>query len=99
MIRLTRLQGQQFGLNPDLIERAESTPDTVVTLVDGTRYVVQESLEEIETLIVHFRASIVAAANHVQLVPAPHRSTAPVDRTGRTPREGGRVVPLRNQES
>lgn len=47
MISLTRLTGSQFVLNSDLIERIDSTPDTVVTLVDGKKYVVTESLEEI----------------------------------------------------
>jgi len=39
MIVLTRLNGPSFALNPDLIERIESTPDTVITLVDGAQYV------------------------------------------------------------
>ncbi len=40
MILLSRLNGQQIALNADLIERAEATPDTVLTLVDGTKCVV-----------------------------------------------------------
>ena len=35
MIIVTRLNGPPFALNPDLIERADATPDTVLTLVDG----------------------------------------------------------------
>ena len=54
MIRVTRLNGEQFALNPDLIERVEGHPDTVVFLVDGTKYVVRESRE--------YRASILATA-------------------------------------
>ena len=38
MIQLTRLNSQTFALNTDLIERIEETPDTVLTLIDGTRY-------------------------------------------------------------
>ena len=34
-------------LNPDLIERVEATPDTVITLVGGTKYVVAEGVDEI----------------------------------------------------
>ena len=37
MVTLTRLTGMPFALNPDLIERVDETPDTVITLVDGTR--------------------------------------------------------------
>ena len=62
MIRVTRLNGEQFALNPDLIERAEGHPDTVVFLVDGTRYVVRESVEEVLTEIREYRASILATA-------------------------------------
>ena len=40
MITVTRLNGPAFALNPDLIERIEATPDTVITLVDGANYVV-----------------------------------------------------------
>ena len=29
MIRVTRLNGERFALNPDLIERVEGHPDTV----------------------------------------------------------------------
>ena len=47
MITLTRLSGTVFALNCDLIERVDATPDTVVTLVDGKKYVVAESLEDV----------------------------------------------------
>ena len=47
VIRVTRLNGEQFALNPDLIERVEAHPDTVVFLVDGTKYVVKESFDEV----------------------------------------------------
>ena len=67
MIRLTRLNGPPFALNCDLIERAEATPDTVLTLVDGTKYVVSESVEEVVVRVREFRASIIALANRVDL--------------------------------
>ncbi len=62
MIRVTRLNGEQFALNPDLIERVEGHPDTVVFLVDGTRYVVQQRVEDVLTEIREYRASILATA-------------------------------------
>ncbi|MFZ4583729.1 MAG: flagellar FlbD family protein [Acidimicrobiia bacterium] len=67
MILLTRLNGPQFAINADLIERAESTPDTVLTMVDGTKYVVRESLEELVERIREFRASVVALSTHLEL--------------------------------
>ena len=62
MIRVTRLNGEQFALNPDLIERVEGHPDTVVFLVDGTRYIVRESVDEVLDEIREYRASILATA-------------------------------------
>lgn len=60
MITLTRLSGSVFALNSDLIERVDSTPDTVITLVDGTKYVVRESLSEIVVAVREYRGQIVA---------------------------------------
>jgi len=65
VILLTRLGGPVFALNPDLVERADCTPDTVITLVDGKKYIVAESLPEVISLIRQFRAIIVADAQHL----------------------------------
>ncbi|MGY1843066.1 flagellar FlbD family protein [Modestobacter sp. SYSU DS0875] len=62
MIRLTRLNGEHFVLNADLIQRAEGHPDTVVTLADDTKYVVTESVDEVVREIRDWRASIQAVA-------------------------------------
>lgn len=62
MIRVTRLNGERFALNPDLVERVEGHPDTVVFLVDGTKYVVSESVDEVLVEIREYRASILATA-------------------------------------
>lgn len=62
MIILTRRNGSRFGLNPDLIERVDETPDTVVLLVTGSRYVVQETLDEVVRLMRNARASVLTAA-------------------------------------
>lgn len=70
VILLTRLGGPVFALNQDLIERADRTPDTVVTLVDGTKYVVTESLHELVELVRRFRASVITEAQHLER-PAP----------------------------
>ena len=62
MIRVTRLNGEQFALNPDLIERVEAHPDTVVFLADGTRYVVKETVDEVLLEILEYRAGILATS-------------------------------------
>jgi flagellar protein FlbD len=97
VILLTRLGGAPFALNPDLIERADCTPDTVITLVDGTKYVVAESLPELMDLVLHFRARVVhqsqqlGTAAEAELWPVPDL-TVPPDLPG-TP-ETSVVVPL-----
>lgn len=62
MIRVTRLNGEGFALNPDLIERVEAHPDTVAFLVDGTKYVVRESVDDVLHEIREYRASILATS-------------------------------------
>ena len=80
MIQLTRLHGQRFALNCDLIERVEETPDTIVTLVDGTKHVVTESLDEVVDRVRGFRAAVVAHAQQLTTPPAPTpAAAAPAD--------------------
>ncbi len=47
MIEVTRLNGKKLILNAELIETMESTPDTVITLTGGNKYVVGETTEEL----------------------------------------------------
>ena len=47
MIKLTRLDGQQFILNADMIRFVEERPDTFVTLTSGERIVVTESMDTV----------------------------------------------------
>jgi len=47
MIKLTRLGGEEFILNADLIQYVAALPDTFITLTVGQRIVVAESLDEV----------------------------------------------------
>ena len=47
MIKLTRLGGEPFILNAELIQYVESRPDTFITLTGGDRVVVSESVDEV----------------------------------------------------
>ena len=47
MIKLTRLDGEAFILNADLIRYIEMRPDTYVTLTNGERLVVQEGMDDV----------------------------------------------------
>ena len=85
MIMLSRLNGLPFALNPDLVERAEATPDTVLTMCDGSKLVIGESVEELVARVRDYRASILSLADQVSL-PLP---TAPALH----------VVPLHGREA
>ncbi len=58
MIVVSRLNGEQFGVNAEHIERVEEMPDTVLTLLDGKKYIVRESLSEVLDLVMEYRAKI-----------------------------------------
>jgi flagellar protein FlbD len=92
VIILTRLgNGMQIAVNPDLIERAEHTPDTVITLVDGHKLVVQEPLGEVVALIRAWRASVAAesiALTRLAADSAPHTSAL----TRNSPPDPGREI-------
>jgi flagellar protein FlbD len=65
VIILTRLGGHALALNPDLIERAEATPDTVITMVDGHKLVIEESVDEVVTRVRRWRASVASEAYYL----------------------------------
>ncbi len=58
MIRITRLNHTPLILNSDLIEHIETTPDTVIALTSGQKYMVLETTEEIIERVVSFRKSL-----------------------------------------
>lgn len=58
MIEVTRLNGVRFSVNCDLIETVEETPDTVITLTNGKKFVVSENMERIKSLVIDFKRQI-----------------------------------------
>lgn len=65
VIVVTRLNGGQFGVNPDLIQRVDSAPDTILTLIDGTKYIVEESMAQVIDRINEYRAQVLARAREL----------------------------------
>ena len=53
-------------LNPDQVQMIEGTPDTVVTLTNGSKFVIAERPEVVADLIRRWRASILAEVNVVR---------------------------------
>lgn len=62
MIVLTRLSGQPLLLNCDMVESAEDSGETVITLTNGNTVVVRETLEQIRERTIDFKRRIAAAA-------------------------------------
>lgn len=62
MVKLSRLNGQEFVLNCDLIRTVESTPDTVITLTSGEKLIVREKLEDVLRETLNYRKRIMQEA-------------------------------------
>lgn len=58
MIHVTRFNDSTFVVNAELIQAVEETPDTVITLTTGTKYVVKESSAEIIERVVAYKQRI-----------------------------------------
>ena len=69
MIVVTRLGGGEFGVNPDLIQRLDSAPDTILTLIDGTKYIVAEPMADVIRRVNEHRAQILSRAQDIQAQP------------------------------
>jgi len=55
MIEVHRLNGELFLLNSDMIETIDVTPDTVIRLVNGHRYIVKEKFNDVIKAVIDFR--------------------------------------------
>ena len=58
MIQVTKLNMQELIINGELIEVVESTPDTVITMTTGRKFVVNESKEEIIEKVLAYKRQI-----------------------------------------
>ena len=60
MIKLTRFKTKdhEFVLNAELSETVEETPDTVTTLMNGNKVLVEEGMDEIIRLVIEYRRSL-----------------------------------------
>ena len=61
MIEVTRLKGTKIIVNAELIEIIEETPDTVITLTSGKKYIVSETKQEVVDLVIDYKRKIFAA--------------------------------------
>ena len=55
MIKLTRLNGEEFVINGDLIEIVDANPDTVITLINEHKCVVREKIDEVIEKVIEYK--------------------------------------------
>jgi len=58
MIKVTHFNGREMAINAELIQFVESTPDTVITLVNKEKILVKESVDEVIKKVINYRRSI-----------------------------------------
>jgi flagellar protein FlbD len=62
MIKLTKFNSEdkkgEFILNAEIIETIEQTPDTVVTLINGKKLIVEENMEEVVRQVMTYRRAL-----------------------------------------
>ncbi len=77
MIKLTRLGGEPFLLNAELIRYVESRPDTFITLTVGERLVVQETMDEVmrRAIDYHRAKHLIPPLGPQAAAPTPNQST------------------------
>jgi flagellar protein FlbD len=74
MIKVTRLNREKVFVNADLIEYVETTPDTVISLTTGEKFMVLETPDQVVDLVVDYERRIhagpVRTADMVQFAEA-----------------------------
>ncbi len=58
MIQITTLDQRKLAINPDMLERVETVPETVLTLTNGKKILVRESLAEIIERFISYKREI-----------------------------------------
>ena len=58
MIHLTRTNHRPLVVNAELIEHVETTPDTVVSMTTGEKFVVVETADDVVDRVIAYRRSI-----------------------------------------
>jgi flagellar protein FlbD len=63
MIELTKLNGERYYLNSDLIEMIEMVPDTLVTMTNGKTHYVAEPAAVVVERVKEYKAGILVQAH------------------------------------
>ncbi|MBB6630459.1 flagellar FlbD family protein [Clostridium algidicarnis] len=58
MVKLVGLNQKEFILNAEQIEKIEEVPETLITLVNGKKYIVLETPEEVINKVIKYKNKI-----------------------------------------
>ena len=58
MVKVTRMNGSKIYLNAVLIESIEETPDTIITLTTGKKFIVLEKAPDVVSLVKTYMRNI-----------------------------------------
>ncbi len=58
MLKLTRLNNHTVAINPDHISWVEAMPDTTLSLINGEKLLVRESLDELIASVIEYRRTV-----------------------------------------
>ncbi|MEI7542206.1 MAG: flagellar FlbD family protein [bacterium] len=58
MIFITKLNSQKIVVNAELIEFIEETPETMITMTTGKKFVVKEKIDEIVALVKKYKKEL-----------------------------------------
>jgi flagellar protein FlbD len=65
MISVHRLNGKEYYLNAELIMSLEATPDTMVTLVSGDKFIISEGIADVCAKIIEYKRLLYGAFNEI----------------------------------
>ncbi|MCT4545391.1 MAG: flagellar FlbD family protein [Vallitalea sp.] len=64
MICVTKLNNEEIVINADLIETIEETPNTIITLSTGKKFIVTDSSKEIIEKVITYKRNISIQITH-----------------------------------
>ncbi len=82
MIVVHNVHGEPLAINGELIERVEGGNETHVTLVNGVRYIVSETVDEVVRLCRADRAEVRSMAQRLLALPLPPSDAVPSAEVG-----------------
>jgi flagellar protein FlbD len=58
MIFITKINNQKVVINAELIEMIEQTPETMISMTTGKKFIVKEKLEEVVELVKKYKKEL-----------------------------------------